>query len=73
MNRTETIYGFMKKYGLENTEIVVDDWGASSHGFANWNEFPEVKYRDTEYHSAFFAKMVDLYIQELYHKQGENP
>jgi len=63
--RTEEIFEIMKRYGYDQKEIIVDEWGATSGGLTNWDTVPEVVYRDNEYHPAFFAKLVHDYILRL--------
>lgn len=62
LEKTKGIHEIMKQYGYDQKEIIVDEWGASSRGFENWDTVPEVVYRDNEYHPAFLAKLVHDYI-----------
>jgi xylan 1,4-beta-xylosidase len=54
-----------RRYGYENLEIIADEWGASSNGFSNTDQYPELIFRETEYFPAFFVRMVDVLIREL--------
>ena len=54
----------IKKHGFEDTELIVDEWGASSHGFYNIEDAPELIFRDTEVYSAYYTKLIYEYIEQ---------
>ena len=53
----------LRKYGLEKTELIIDEWGAATHGFYNVEECPAFLFREHEAFSAFFAKMIYQLIE----------
>ena len=53
----------IRKYGLEKTELIIDEWGASAQGFYNVEECPPLLFREHEVFSAFFAKMIYQLIE----------
>ena len=53
----------MRKYGFENTEMILDEWGASSHGFYNVEECPSFLFRENEIYSAYFTKLICQLIE----------
>jgi len=48
----------IKENGFEDTEIIVDEWGASSQGFFNREECPALMFREHEVYSAYYAKLI---------------
>ena len=46
------------EHGFGDTEIIVDEWGAASHGYFNKDEAPELMFRETEVFSAYYAKLI---------------
>jgi len=53
----------VRKYGLEKTELIIDEWGASAQGFYNYEECPVFLFREHEVFSSFFAKMIYQLIE----------
>ena len=53
----------LRKYGFENTELILDEWGASAQGFYNVEECPPLIFREHEVYSAYFAKLVYQLIE----------
>ncbi len=51
------------KYGYEDTPLVIDEWGASSHGFYNIEECPVFLFRENEIYSAYYAKLIAKYVE----------
>ena len=49
--------------GFGDREIIVDEWGACSHGYANMEEAPELIFRETEVFSAYYAKLIHEIIR----------
>ena len=48
----------VRTHGFGDTEIIVDEWGAASHGFFNKDEAPELMFRETEVFSAYYVKLI---------------
>ncbi len=59
-------YNVVKQYLPAETEVVVDEWGACSHGFFKAAQYPVTLFRETEKLSAFFFMMIDRYIRGDY-------
>lgn len=53
----------IRRYGFEETEIILDEWGASAQGFYNVEECPGLMFREHEVYSAYFAKMIYQFIE----------
>ena len=53
----------LRKYGFENTEMILDEWGASAQGFYNVEECPTFIFRENEVFSAYFAKLIYQLIE----------
>jgi len=53
----------IKKHGLEDTEVVYDEWGMSAAGFYNVEECPIFIERDTEVYSSFFVRLINIIIK----------
>lgn len=50
-----------RQYGFGDRPLIIDEWGASSCGFFNMEECPELIFRENEVYSAYFIKMITLY------------
>ena len=53
----------IRKHGFEETELVIDEWGASAQGFYNVEECPPLIFREHEVYSAYFAKLIYQLIE----------
>ncbi len=53
----------LRKYDLENIEVIMDEWGATSAGFYNIEECPAHIFRENEVYSAYFAKFIYQLIE----------
>lgn len=58
IERHEGYMDIIRKNGFENTEIVIDEWGIATRGFANRLECPELMFRETEVFSAYYVKLI---------------
>lgn len=56
----------MRKRGFENVEMILDEWGAASHGFYNVEECPAMIFRENEVYSAYFTKLIHQLIESGY-------
>lgn len=50
-------------YGFADIPLVIDEWGASCHGFNNVEECPPLILREKPGFAAYFAKMITLYVE----------
>ena len=48
----------IEKHGFDHLPIVMDEWGASSHGFFNNEECKMLMFRETEVNSAYFIRLI---------------
>ena len=61
----------VKRCGFGDKPILIDEWGAASHGFFNREECPQLMYRETEEYSAFYVRLIhdilysDMKIEKL--------
>ena len=53
----------LKRYGFEDKELILDEWGASAQGFYNIEECPTLIFREHEVYSSYFAKLVYRLIE----------
>ena len=58
LERHEGYMEIIRKNGFEKTEIVIDEWGIATRGFANRLECPELMFRETEVISAYYGKLL---------------
>ncbi|MBQ9112561.1 MAG: hypothetical protein IJY08_03170 [Clostridia bacterium] len=58
IKKHEAYLDMIRSHGFGNTEIIVDEWGAASHGFFNKDEAPELMFRETEVFSAYYVKLI---------------
>ena len=50
-------------HGCAEIPVVVDEWGVTTGGFCNREEYPELMFRETEVFSAYYAKLLCEYIR----------
>jgi len=50
------------KYYPQGMELVIDEWGASSHGFVDKDTYPEMMFRETEVYSAYLGKLITRFV-----------
>ena len=55
----------IKRCGFGDTPLVIDEWGASSHGFFNSEECKVLMFRESEILSAYFVR----FVYELIHSE----
>ncbi len=61
----------VNRCGFGDKPILIDEWGAVSHGFFNREECPKLMYRETEEYSAFYVRLIhdvlysDMKIEKL--------
>lgn len=48
----------IKKCGFIDTPIIIDEWGAVSHGFFNREECPFLIFRETEKYASYFTRLI---------------
>ena len=53
----------LRRHGLENIEVIADEWGAKTHGFFNREECPMLMFRETEVFAAYYAKLICKMIE----------
>ena len=58
LNKHKAYLDVVHAHGFGDTEIIVDEWGAASHGFFNKDEAPELIFRETEVFSAYYVKLI---------------
>ncbi|MBQ8357495.1 MAG: hypothetical protein IJX39_06765 [Clostridia bacterium] len=56
----------LRKYGFQDVEMIIDEWGASAQGFYNIEECPVLIFRENEIYSAYFAKLIYQLIESGY-------
>lgn len=66
LQRHESYMEVIRKNGFEDTEIVIDEWGVATRGFANRLESPELMFRETEVFSAYYGKLIRAFLDTGY-------
>lgn len=66
LRRHEGYMDIIRKNGFENTEIVIDEWGIATQGFANRLVCPELMFRETEVFSAYYGKLIKGFLDTGY-------
>lgn len=64
MQRLHTIHNMMEEIGIGDREVLFDEWGIAGGGFLGVDRDPRMIFRETEYYSAFYARLIDLIIQD---------
>ena len=54
----------IKKNLPNGIDIIVDEWGAASHGFFNVDNCPSLILREKSDFAAYFGKMITAYVEE---------
>lgn len=54
------------KHGFGDTELIIDEWGASAQGYYNMEECPGLIFREHEVFSAYFTKLISELIAAEY-------
>ena len=54
----------IKKNLPDGFEVIVDEWGAASHGFYNTEECPALMFREKSDYAAYFGKMISAFVSE---------
>lgn len=66
LEKHERAMAVIRKCGFEDTKIIIDEWGAATRGFANKEEYPALMFRETEFFSAYYAKLIYRFIEKGY-------
>ena len=61
--RIDPYMEIIRKHGFEDTELIIDEWGASAHGYFNVEECPSLLFREHEVYSSYFAKLIYQLIE----------
>lgn len=52
----------MTACGLGDKPIVIDEWAAAAEGYLGTDDDPQMRFRDTEYYAAFYAKLIARFL-----------
>ena len=58
LKKIEFYYRLLKTSGMEDMPIVIDEWGASTHGFFNREECPMLMLREDSRFAAYFGNLI---------------
>lgn len=53
----------LKACGFEELEVIIDEWGASTHGFWNREECPMLMLREDSRFAAYFGKLITALVK----------
>ena len=56
----------IRKHGFTDTELIIDEWGASAQGYYNMEECPGLIFRENEVYSSYFARLISELIDARY-------
>lgn len=62
LKTTQMYIDIVDKYLGKDTEIICDEWGAASLGFANVEEYPKLMFREGSEYATYFGKMITYYV-----------
>lgn len=62
MRRLRTLRGILNENGLAETPMILDEWGISGGGFLGIDREPRHIFRENEYYSAFYVRLIDRII-----------
>lgn len=60
VHQYRTYRGIMEKYGLGGKPVIIDEWAAAAEGYLGIDRDPRMRFRETEYYSAFYFRLIDL-------------
>ncbi len=60
LKRVLMMQDMLMEYGLNDVEIIMDEWGAAAGGFLSIKKNPEMIFRENEYFPAFYFKLIKL-------------
>ena len=63
MKRISDRLSVVRECGFSGLPLVIDEWGACSHGFFNVEECPTLIFRETEVYSAYFVRFISRIIE----------
>lgn len=58
MKKLDVYLRILKASGFEGIEVIIDEWGASTHGFWNTEECPALMLREDSRFAAYFGKLI---------------
>lgn len=53
----------VRKCGFADTPIVIDEWGACSHGFYNIEECKALLFRETEIYASYYVRFIERLLK----------
>lgn len=66
MKKLEAYMEVIRANGLQDKEIVMDEWGAATAGFFNKGNAPVLMFRETEVFSAYYIKLIHAMMHSPY-------
>ena len=66
MKKLEAYMEVIRANGLQDKEIVMDEWGATNSGFFNKKNAPVLMYRESEVFSAYYIKLIHTLLHSPY-------
>ena len=58
IRKIDAYFRILKAMGMEDTELVIDEWGASTMGFFNREECELLMFREDSRFAAYFGKLI---------------
>lgn len=63
LDRQQKLIDVITKCGFGDKERIVDEWGASTDGYYNIKNCPSYIFRETEFYSSYYAKLIHEMIR----------
>jgi hypothetical protein len=58
MKKIDVYRRILRASGFEDIEVIIDEWGASTNGFWNREECPQLMLREDSRYAAYFGKLI---------------
>lgn len=62
VRKIDAYFRILKAMGMEDTELVIDEWGASTMGFFNREECELLMFREDSRFAAYFGKLITCLV-----------
>ena len=69
-DKHEKYLDVIRKNGFENLPLIIDEWGIASGGFCNRDDYPELMFRETEFYSSYYARLIHDVAYSDYNIEG---
>lgn len=57
-DKHEKYLEIIRKNRFDGLPIMIDEWGIAAGGFCNRDDYPELMFRETEFYSSYYARLI---------------